>query len=161
MVKIETFLFNTKKHKGNPDLLVNIKEYPLIDITQLDPDYLEGTLSIEYNGQVILDKTCWDLVDQLYIYFAEALLHYKKEGEAEFFFPDTPVTVKLQKKNKAYVSLQINEKQYALPIDEFASAIFYAAIEFFQNFLKLNPRYNGNFEIELKRIKEMEQAFFS
>ncbi|MCC8153958.1 MAG: hypothetical protein LIP01_06945 [Tannerellaceae bacterium] len=86
MFIIESFLFKTKNHKGNPDLLVNIRSYEQIDINNLDSLYLEGAITILYYNEVFLDTGQWDLVDQLYLYFTEALIGVKETGKSVFGF---------------------------------------------------------------------------
>ncbi|MCD8031901.1 MAG: hypothetical protein LUF85_14030 [Bacteroides sp.] len=98
-ITIESYLFIDKNHKGNltPDLLVSIREQTTFvnNSKRLDYDYPEGAIVIKLWGKTLLGKEQWDLVDQLFMYFASAIREVKDNGYAEFSFPDNNIPVTL------------------------------------------------------------------
>lgn len=74
--------------------------------------YIEGSLCIWSYGREILSFKEWDLVDQLWAYFINALHELIVCGDAksQFSFPDQPLPVVLEKKKRNIV-LSINNKE--------------------------------------------------
>ncbi|MCD8177953.1 MAG: hypothetical protein LUE98_11230 [Tannerellaceae bacterium] len=133
----------------------------MLDVNLLDALYPEGGISIICNGQVLLEPGQWDLPDRLFLLFAAALVQVKQEGKAGFMFPDSPVDVILRLKKGGFLLLRIGNRATVVLVEEFAVALFDAAILFFENFLRLNPRYNGDYESDLALIREQQRLYGS
>lgn len=50
-----------------------------------DIQYIEGMIEVLYYGEEIIGAKEWDLVDQLWLYFIDALIQLKSQKSAEFF----------------------------------------------------------------------------
>ena len=129
MITIETYILHDNDF---------VKVAPDTDIHFItDTFYIEGAIVIKVFGQEVLGLRHWDLVDQLWSYFIDAveeLLNGRQE--AGFLFPDQPLSVELrvEKKNRDRLLINIGGKKYAVDKREFLSKLLSAA-EIFYGFL--------------------------
>jgi len=77
-----------------------------------DFDYVEGCICIWSYGREVMSFRHWDLVDQLWVYFIEALgqLFLSNEMKSEFYFPDQPLKVSLEKREKNQIILTVDDE---------------------------------------------------
>ena len=78
-----------------------------------DFDYIEGAIVFNYYGNTILGFKQWDLIDQLWVYFINAieeLIENKKV--TTFYFPDQPIEVQIAIISQKQALLSIAEKKY-------------------------------------------------
>lgn len=100
----------------------------------VDINYLEGVLYLEYNDSVLIDFTYWDIIDQLWAYFLNLIEDYIQSEQAETYFPDQPIKLKLSKISKTLVLFSIESQDIihlTLPKQEFFKSILEAAEVFF------------------------------
>jgi len=100
--------------------------------------YIEGCLCIWSYGREILSFGEWDLVDQLWAYFIDALHQVIVCGEAEkeFDFPDQPLPILIEK-HKRDLKLTINtDKTYVLPQKTFCTIFSTNGIQFLKRLAK-------------------------
>ena len=96
-----------------------------------DKQYIDGMIEIIYYGEKILGENEWDLVDQLWAYFIDAFIQLKRQGYAEFYFPDQPLKVKMTDKNGKYLILEVGDKKKCLPQGIFIQEMAEEAKHFF------------------------------
>src|SRR5699024_2394060 len=62
----------------------------------LDFDYIDGTIIIEYYDHLIMDFSLWDLVDQLWCYFIQLLEEVLQTGYGMTYFPEQPIKMEMK-----------------------------------------------------------------
>lgn len=79
-----------------------------------------------------MDFRYWDLVDQLYIYFLDAI-EFLLDGNqyTTFLYPDQPVEVTLCKKTNNILKFSIDGKNYIIDYKTFIKGIIDSAETFF------------------------------
>ena len=98
------------------------------------PQYVTGAILMAVDGVPILDYRHWDLVDQLWSYWINAVheLVIQKVPESRFLFPDQPLEVVM--KDLGYgISIKVgDQKPVMLDRKAFLSAMVDAASAFLQ-----------------------------
>jgi hypothetical protein len=63
------------------------------DLNAAPPDlnYIEGYIFLSVNDTIILNETHYDLVDQLWFYFAQGIIELKRGNAYDTYFPDQPL----------------------------------------------------------------------
>ncbi len=108
-------------------LLAQIQDEELSNFLEPDGFYVEGVIFLAGYGRVILSFQHWDLVDQLYAYFINALeeLLLEKKQNTTFYFPDQPLKVQLTRKGLHSIVLQVGtDRSKSLPLKEFCILLF-------------------------------------
>jgi hypothetical protein len=162
-LKTESFIAKTKdfvvKDLNNIDesLFVSAASIEKLNRKNIDSDYLEGVLLIEYNGIVLLGFKEYDLIDQLIMYFVDAIDKFKEMSEVEFSFPDQPFQVKIERKEVGFCILSLNDCKTTLKETEFVRSMLGEAEFFFSQLLFLLPEeqlfINQNIEY-IARVKK-------
>lgn len=107
-----------------------------------DYDYLEGAIIISCDGIGILDFRYWDLVDQLWSYIIEAIYGLSRgENQVQFYFPDQPIKVNIQKISKYALLLKVEGKTFSFNKQEFICALLNGAEMFFSTLAKCQDTY--------------------
>lgn len=127
MITVETYL-------KNRDSFVRVT--PDIDSALIaDRLYMEGAILLKVFDEEILGFDEWDLVDQLWVYFIDAMDKLLAgEKETEFLFPDQPLPVKFQimeKGNWDTLLMTVGEKKCSVDKKEMFFALLSAADVFF------------------------------
>lgn len=168
MIKIATYILlpNYKikdLNKINQTKFISIKNDDVLIKHHLDYDYLNGAICIEYQNKNILGFRYWDLIDQLWFYFLNTLNYLKTHSSSEFYFPDQPIKVILQKKNSRLI-LTVDDDRINVDFIEFMQAFLSAALEFYNGLLKIFPKkqediyYNINFIDEIKNLYNIQSS---
>jgi hypothetical protein len=162
---VETFILRDKNLKisdiDNIDesLFVNIREYKSLNAKCLDFDYLEGAIIITHNGQKLLGLREWDLVEQLWGYFVDAIGTLRTEDDANFAFPDQPFEVSLTRRNNKSLSVGLNGKSFTAIASEFFMQMLDSSIEFYNNLLFLFPEHIHFINESLATAKEIRKDY--
>jgi len=113
----------------------------IVEYLKPDSFYIEGSLCIWSYGREILSFAEWDLIDQLWSYFIDTLHDVVVCGndKGEFFFPDQPLPVKIEK-HKRDLKITINkDKVLQLPQKMFCTVFLNEGINFLNRILKVEP----------------------
>jgi len=164
-IKIPHKIINDlKKIKTNPGVyfidIDNGKEIIKIK-NQFDLDYLEGTICIAFNDQIIMDYEMWDLVDTLWTYFLILIENVIEEDKAEIYFPDQAVQIKMQA-NKDFIifsPIMPNDevRLWSLPRDLFLKALLDGAQYFFEKMVLIFEENQEDYLDELKKIQSLRK----
>ncbi|GMQ65203.1 hypothetical protein [Vallitalea maricola] len=122
-------------------------------VNDIDTNYIEGIIYLEYNGTTILDFTYWDIIDQLWAYMITLVDNNLKDQKAEIYFPDQPIKVQINNISNDLIlmSIESNTKmQMTLPKYEFFITLIEAAKEFFCKIqLCFDNELDYSYELEL------------
>lgn len=126
-------------------------------IDDIDRDYIEGVIYFEYNGSVLMDFTYWDIIDQLWAYLINLIEDYIENKNAEVYFPDQPIKLKIKAINKRLVLFSIesnNSIQLTLPKEELFNSILESGEVFFT---KIQDYFKGGLDYsnELEKINNL------
>ncbi|MEW9676885.1 hypothetical protein ABRT01_11990 [Lentibacillus sp. L22] len=171
MINIKTFINkpnvqikNLKEAMGNPakyfiniDSETEIKKYD----KNLDFNYLNGAIIIEYYNKLLMDCSLWDLVDQLWSYIIKLVEDVIHTGYGVTYFPDQPVKVEIKVISKDLVLFTLDEGKITgetLPMHEFINALLNSAENFFS---RLTSYFEDDidFSYELSKIKSIREQF--
>ena len=152
---IEDLNKNPKKYY----LCVNDNESIVEILDQFDPKYIDGVICIKYNDIAIMDYRYWDTVDDLWTYLLNLLGDYLENGEAQIYFPDQPILLRLSSINKDLVLFSIqnfDDKKLSLPKREFFTAI----LDYGEAFFESMQEYFGdqvNYDYPREKISELRE----
>ncbi|HLW73210.1 MAG TPA: hypothetical protein VKR54_04110 [Candidatus Babeliales bacterium] len=157
-----------KKVQQNPSAyFIDINnEKKIIKIkNQFDLDYLEGTIYIAFNDQIIMDYEMWDLVDTLWAYFLILIKDVIEKDKAEIYFPDQAIQIKMQA-NKDFIMFSLimpnNEtRQWNLPRDLFLKALLDGAQYFFEKMVLIFEENQEDYVNELKKIQKLKKKLWN
>lgn len=128
MITVETYL------KNRDSFIKVTSDTDSILIT--DRLYMEGAILIKVFDEEILGFDEWDLVDQLWVYFIDAMDELLAgEKETEFLFPDQPIPVKfriIEKGNWDTLLMTVGEKKCSVDKKEMFLELLSAADIFFR-----------------------------
>lgn len=136
----------------------NIKDLPLIELQRYlknDHFYLEGAIRMWTGDEHILGFREWDLIDQLWSYFLLSFckLISEKANHAEFYFPDQPLRVELNKVYEGQLMMKVGNKTHSVTMLPFISVCVNEAEQFF---LKLHAATGADkYREEFQMIKAL------
>jgi hypothetical protein len=151
-IVIEDLSTINNKHKKFFIEISNEKEIKDI-IKDIDINYIEGVICLEYNGTVLMDFTYWDIIDQLWAYIINLIDDNLNNNDAEVYFPDQPIKLKLKNISNDFVLFSIESStttQLTLPKNDFFEKLLESANDFFikvQGYL--GDRVDYSYELEL------------
>ncbi len=147
-------------NKNVENYFINVCETnELIKIKKdIDLDYLEGVVYLEYFDNIIMDFKYWDLVDQLWAYILDMIEAFLSNGIAETTFPDQPVLLSFKNISNEYILVSIDEnikKTWTLPKQELLTTLIFAAEDFFKQITKIFPS-TAQYDLEFEKIKKLK-----
>jgi len=168
MFEIKTFLLRPGcKIKSSDEAVLNADTI-FVDVSnrsevlkiqrRIDAEYVEGAILLKYQGNVLLDFRCWDLVDQLWAYLVNLIYDYMKVGESKTYFPDSPVKMELKSLTDELVSFELKIKIveiWELPKRDFFCNLLDSATIFFEQLKEIIIVNAELYEYEIKRINEI------
>lgn len=158
-LQINSFILKDRNKKSrNESAFINIDNYYLLDKSKLDYDYLEGSIIIEYKGVRYLSFEEWDIVDQLWIYFLQAINNLRFQESVKFSLPDQPYIISISIKNIDFLYLSFNDIEICIEKLIFFNEIFRSSKFFFEKLLLLFPEHINSITENLEYIKEVEQC---
>jgi hypothetical protein len=105
-----------------------------------DENYVEGWIELSVDGQLLLDATHWDLVDQLWAYLIDGMLESLDSGRAfECFFPDQPLKLRIQPMSWNELVFTVGEHSSRTSKSSFIKAIATGGRDFFRRMSTLAP----------------------
>lgn len=119
-----------------------------------DPDYVHGAIELEIGGVILLDRSMWDLIDQLWAYWVMAIEQALFAPGAEFHFPDQPIRVALDSRNDPWeITVSYRDprterdviRSACAPRHELITQLLPAAIDALEHFQRLVPRNAAGF----------------
>jgi hypothetical protein len=140
-------------------LFVNIKDYNLLDVNNLDYDYLEGAIVLIHNNQELLGFKNWDLIEQLWSYFVAAIEELKKKEKIEFQFPDCPFLISIEKKNNTFLNVLFHDRKIAIDSSEFVSDMLNSALLFYENLKRLFIDYEYEIGEQIENIRNIKNIW--
>lgn len=96
---------NPNRYFINIDDEIEIKKYN----QDLDFDFINGAITIEYYNNLIMDFSLWDLVDQLWSYLIQLVEDLVQTGYGMTYFPDQPVKIEMKVVSKDLLLFVLNE----------------------------------------------------
>lgn len=173
MFKLESYI---KRPKVEIDNLLNLNQkldeyFVKLDneesfreiIDDIDINYMEGVICFEYNGSVLMDFTYWDIIDQLWAYMLNLIEDYLENEEAEVYFPDQPIKLKMKAINKNLILFSVESDsssvQVTLPKKDFFQALLESGEDFFT---KIQDYFEGSldYSYELQKISKLKGMIY-
>ncbi|EMD9437018.1 hypothetical protein LGM39_21950 [Burkholderia cepacia] len=117
-------------------------------------DYIEGAIELCVNGVVVLDKTMWDCVDQLWAYLVEGVMCIARGEGFKTYFPDQPIEMSfgVQGGNVVVTVTVYETVQVVVDRSEFVSEMRRLAVEFFECMKYAGSRYKSNSDFYLNKL---------
>lgn len=158
-MKIKTFIYFREEDKFiNLEKKEEIKEIIAIkkDIFEDGLLNLDGVIIFE-NGVhgKIKDFEAYDDIDSLWYFCKNALENFLENGEGEIYFPNTPIKIKFEEKNKENLLLSVDEQLLVSNTKEFIETFYEKGNEFadFLDYIS-NYTYKSDFRKELEKLKK-------
>lgn len=133
MIEIKSFL----KTKGK---FVPIREFNEVIV---DPNYIDGAITIVAGGRELLTLGMWDYVDQLWTYIAAGVIDIGEGKAFSTYFPDQPIKLSFEPVSNSLVRVTVvcNQEASLAIVDksEFISSFVRAGEEFFSTMARLLP----------------------
>ncbi|QUI20893.1 hypothetical protein HZI73_00580 [Vallitalea pronyensis] len=132
-------------------------------VKDIESEYIEGVIYLEYNGTILMDFTYWDIIDQLWAYLVNLVNDTLNNQEAEVYFPDQPIKLKLKNLSNNLVLFTIESTtttQLTLPKNEFFEMLLESANEFFlkvQGYFGCKVDYSYELELINKLKNKLAQ----
>jgi hypothetical protein len=149
LIRIESFLRNSD---GTFVSLGEVTNAPA------DTRHVEGAIELSIDDAVVLDKTLWDDVDQLWAYIGDMLVSLRKDAEASTYFPDQPIKLAFKRlaRGRVLVTLQNRQDRRSVATDEreFVDALSRHARFFFERMSGLIPANRGGYEDAVLRFSQ-------
>jgi hypothetical protein len=149
LIKIESFLRN-----GDGTFV------PIGDATNAPADarHVEGAIELSIDDVVVLDKTLWDDVDQLWAYIGDMLVSLRSGAEASTYFPDQPIKFAFKRLagGRVLVTLENGPDRRSVATDEreFVDSLSRHASFFFGRMSGLIPANRGGYEDAALRFSQ-------
>lgn len=120
--------------------------------------YIEGAIDLYVNGEPVMTRVEWDLVDQLWGYLLNLCENVAKGEKGKTYFPDQPIELELSPHGRR-VELRLrypNVERRAFEEREVLFAeVARAGSSFFENMARLVPEHRNAWEHELARIERL------
>jgi len=122
-----------------------------------DPNYIEGAIELRVGGVVLLDKTMWDCVDQLWAYLTEGLVCVSRGEGFKTYFPDQPIEIKFDVHGGSVVFSVTVHETVKVVVDrfEFVSEMKRFAIEFFEDLKNQGERFGAGADFYLGKLNSI------
>ena len=122
-----------------------------------DPQYIEGAIELSIGGKLVLDKSMWDYVDQLWAYLVEGLVSVCRDGKFFTYFPDQPIKLSFWRDSagkKLAVEVEFDSKSLKTQTNfkEFATSMTNAANTFFTKLIDLVPANRKSYEAIIQKL---------
>lgn len=120
-------------------------------------DYIEGAIELCVNGVVVLDKTMWDCVDQLWAYLVEGVMCIARGEGFKTYFPDQPIEMSFGVQGgDVVVAVTVHETvKVIVDRSEFVSEMRRLAVEFFECMKDKGGRCKINSDFYLNKLNLM------
>nr|WP_175799877.1 hypothetical protein [Burkholderia anthina] len=122
-----------------------------------DPDYIEGAIELSVDGVVLLDRSMWDCVDQLWAYLTEGLMCISRGEGFETYFPDQPIEIKFAVHGNSVIFSVTVSEAVKVVVDrfEFISEMRRFAIEFFEDLKSKGERFGAGSDFYLNKLNSI------
>jgi hypothetical protein len=162
-LKIESFILLPEYivkdlNKIDQTKFINIKKQEDLRNQNLDFEHLEGALSIQHRDKMIFGFKYWDLIDQLWFCLMTAIKELINNTKTEFYFPDQPTKVILEKKDN-HLSIIINNDKTNFDFYEFIKTSIDASLEFYNALIKIFPEEKDFIHQDIKYIEEIKKLY--
>ena len=157
-MKIKTYIYirevdkfiNTKKKEEIKEIIATKKDV-------FEDGFLNLDGVIVFNNGVhgkIEDFETYDDIDSLWYFYKNALENFLENGEGEIYFPNTPIEIKFEKKNKSNLLLSVDEQLLVCDTKEFIETFCEEGNEFvdFLDYIS-DYTYKSDFRRDLKKLK--------
>ncbi|MGY6241222.1 hypothetical protein [Burkholderia ambifaria] len=122
-----------------------------------DPNYIEGAIELSVDGVVLLDRSMWDCVDQLWAYLTEGLVCVSRGEGFKTYFPDQPIEIKFDVRGGSVVVSVTVHETVKVVVDrfEFVSEMKRFAIEFFECLKSKGERFGAGSDFYLDKLNSI------
>ncbi len=133
-----------------------------------DPDYINGVIDLRINGEQILGRPQWDLVDQLWAYIVNGACEVALKKSFSTYFPDQPLQM-IFTVSPAYDTVTVNlgyddperdakVPRATMPRREFIAEIAEVAEAVFRKLIQLVPENRQGYESVLRQIEGLRHS---
>ncbi|MER5319049.1 hypothetical protein [Streptosporangium roseum] len=146
MIDIKTYL---RCEDGSFIQVADCKSLPT------DPDYIEGAIELSVDGTLVIGKSEWDYVDQLWFYISEMVRVMLEEGSSSTYFPDQPIELSFQQEGgKIFISCEIEGKlkKFDVPEMDFLNALKNEGRIFFEKMSEILPENSESYKSALRDL---------
>lgn len=124
-----------------------------------DPEYIEGAIELEVDSERLFTLENWDLVDQLWGYLVDGLVHVRDGQEFATRFPDNPAQIVMKRSaDKRNVVMQVSDPETRIVrarYGEFMQTMTEGAREFFEHLTRFLPR--SDFDFLFEQLNSLEE----
>lgn len=157
-MKIKTFIYFQKEDK-----FINIeKKEEIKEIIAIKKDVFEDGL-LNLDGVIVFengvhgkieDFEAYDEIDSLWYFYKNALENLLENGVGKIYFPNIPIEIKFERKNKRRLLLSVDEQLLVSNTKEFIETFYEKGNEFadFIDYIS-DYTYISDFRKDLEQIK--------
>ena len=149
-----------KKYWVESYFLIDEREFLVDSFNKeiVDEYYIEGWIELTIDGKSILNRTHWDLVDQLWAYLIDGVLTLKQNGDVwATSFPDQPLEMLITCSQNTF-NIKVGENSYSVDSTIFKKAISEGGRRFFTKMLKLVPNSLDVWGNYIEKCEELLQS---
>lgn len=121
-----------------------------------DERHVEGAIHLTINNVDVIDRSMWDVVDQLWSYLADIVDTLRRTDSATTYFPDRPIELSVARigGGKVRVWSVVQDAVRGSVVDEsrFTSAVRAAGLAFFEALTRLVPGNATTYEDAVRKL---------
>ncbi|MFG1640770.1 hypothetical protein ACGFMK_10815 [Amycolatopsis sp. NPDC049252] len=129
----------------------------VLDCTELPPkrrvDDPGGAILLTVNGVALLDEDLYSTIELLWIFVAQLIGDYRRDGRAVTSFPDQSIDISLEPVPRKLLRITVAGKEFRRTSvageEELLSAIVTGGLEFFEKMTEVSGR---NFSTAIRRL---------
>lgn len=126
------------------------------DFVPPDADYIEGGIDLVIERVPVLDRSMWDLVDQLWAYISHMVATLATKDSATTYFPDQPIEFSITRVGGGRVRVASvagdRTRESVTREEDLLSALRKAGLEFFAALSELVPGNASTYRASVARL---------
>ena len=130
-----------------------------LNYTLPDSHYINGAMELNINGVAVIDRSMWDLIDQLWMYIVTMLRNLKTSGTAKFSFPDQALKFTCERIGRGMVRVASYPPEGPIVAvtneADLVSALKKSGIAFFKVMRRLDSKHRKDYD---ELVRELEQV---
>lgn len=137
------------------NFFVSIDRVPDDFLKKINPDYIEGAITVTYQNRRLITFEHYDLIDQFIVTTIEEVFDH---AEGKTFFPDQPLQLKIKKLSNDTALVSLGDKDYMVSYEELIHSLLVGAQCFFSLMKKYFPE-KEEYSHEYQRAIDLKAVF--
>jgi hypothetical protein len=138
---------------GGSDELVDLQTWS----DRVPGSYVEGVVRLWINGKQLIDDGMWTDVESLWAYLVNVCEELLQSSRAEYFFPDAPIPIVLEKVGGRRIRMTIGKRSAIGPYPQVAIELCEGAAKVFDQLAKIRQDA-GYLLAEAKHARDTAQS---